>query len=803
MKNILINTIRISLIIFLFAYILVIPVKATSVLGYNINMSYPNDTSINENTQITTSDGLLVITTDTPATCKYSEDPGIPFISMPENFDLEYGTIHKKILTGLIDGKYSAYIKCQSLGNLTVSSELGVNFWVNLPVSAQISLNNGQDIRDGKTEVTLTTSKLVSEPPQLSYTTDGSNYISIPLVGSGYNWNGYVIISGSNQNLIGSFKFEARDLEGNVGGQISSGAMFTIDTTPPDQLLDIRAESINQAINLTWRADESGLEYNIYRSTSQDVGYSDFYRQTSGNSFVDNSALEGQVYYYKVTGVDDAGNEGPLSTEVYASPTFSNDSITNSVLDTRYIGLVDNTVQADSTVVNSIRDISDQFSALSGENKEIAGYLKISNSISSAQNNINALISEIGGYKLQTLSEDELNKKLSSAQVRLNVIKSNVPESINIINESSLDTQISENDLNSAFLQIKPELDYNQLGDLSKASLEEISSGKFKVNGTLYYVEVSYLDGTKKQYTLIKKDISFTDPNTDNKTFLEVIPKEFAQSSNDLTFSNENYNVLKEDPIFSFTPDTTEIVYFVNNLIDVSAGTKIETVTLDTSVLNQKASSLTGFATLSNVNINMSNSGMYIGIVIISILLIYLFILKMGKKETIELRNIKISMENIKKSIAEGNNELAIKKYKIISEEYKNLDRTEKEKVYSALSILHQKILRLKEGNYNKSILTIIGLSCGLLLLLSSFSRAMVDTKNNNFVTKNITVGRDMTVREFILNNPGVKSITYKNDFLNESYGFLNVFGGVGKNFIMYPGEIYEINIEKNTTLII
>jgi len=71
--------------------------------------------------------------------------------------------------------------------------------------------------------------------------------------------------------------------------------------------------------------------------------------------------------------------------------------------------------------------------------------------------------------------------------------------------------------------------------------------------------------------------------------------------------------------------------------------------------------------------------------------------------------------------------------------------------------------------------------------------------KGKNYVTINNTI----YVQELIRINPEIESISYIDSFLNQSIGYVNVFGGVGKNFVIVPEQVYEISVKKNMSLII
>lgn len=96
---------------------------------------------------------------------------------------------------------------------------------------------------------------------------------------------------------------------------------------PPAAPSGLQAIASDASVDLSWDANpESDLVgYNLYRSTSS---FSDASSATKVNSslistasYTDTDLTNGTEYVYRVTAVDDAGNESGLSNEVSATPT--------------------------------------------------------------------------------------------------------------------------------------------------------------------------------------------------------------------------------------------------------------------------------------------------------------------------------------------------------------------------------------------------------------------------------------------------------------------------------------------------
>lgn len=56
---------------------------------------------------------------------------------------------------------------------------------------------------------------------------------------------------------------------------------------------------------------------------------------------------------------------------------------------------------------------------------------------------------------------------------------------------------------------------------------------------------------------------------------------------------------------------------------------------------------------------------------------------------------------------------------------------------------------------------------------------------------------------ELIEWNPDIEYISYYDEFLNRKIAYVNVFGGIGDNFLTGPNQVYEVSVKKNTGLIL
>ncbi len=664
-------------------------VDAASLLSASFNTSSLNDSRISASEIVRSSSALLEIVTEQATTCKYSQIQGRSYGNMDGSFDLSLETLHKKTLIGLNDGIYKYYIKCKD-SSQTESKELEFIFSVSLPVKGQIVLADGSPVKEGKVEVKLITSKIVSQTPTLSYSLDGISYNPIPLFGSEATWTGYFIIPKLTEEKVGSFKFQGKDLEGITGEEITGGGVFLVDSIMPDSVEDIKAIGYEGKIELIWFYENDFKEFKIYRSTSPSVDKSDFYKQTPSKTLSDTSVEKGKTYYYKVSALDDANNEGDLSREVYATALLENTTISDSGLEARFFGVVDALLSDIDMVISAADSAKTNFEEKTTKEKEIYQDLKLEREIQSAKTELNSLREEISNYKTQRLDKIELDKKLNNAKLKISTIKKKIPENIIILEEKEEDKSFNEEDITKLIFELDPAIDSSLLNKKIKESLE-ISKDNFKVKLSGYNLEVSYIEGSRKKIALIKEIIDFSQNNYENLSIIEVIPKSIEESVSNIDIKNIDYDVLKEDPIVSFSPETKEIIYSLDKNIDLSLLKDIKTILLyDTE--EESISPITGYFAFAGFENGKSYFGIILGTVIVAFLCGYLFFVRKNRTLSEKLIPLKKTILEAEEKVLKGKIGEAKAIYNLVGEHYKKLETKEKKLVYGEIENLHRKL---------------------------------------------------------------------------------------------------------------
>jgi len=99
-----------------------------------------------------------------------------------------------------------------------------------------------------------------------------------------------------------------------------------------------------------------------------------------------------------------------------------------------------------------------------------------------------------------------------------------------------------------------------------------------------------------------------------------------------------------------------------------------------------------------------------------------------------------------------------------------------------------------------KKIITGVIFLFSIVMIVTSIGITSIDlSKGKNLIMLNIT--EPFYVETLIKLNPSIEVVSYIEN--NESIGYVNVYGGIGKNFIMREGTEYEIIVSDNAGLVL
>lgn len=679
-----------------FFTILVILFSCQLILGattniVDINYNFSNNSHIDNNIHEAES---VIIRVNTPidTICYYTENEGF----LPnKNFDGNYGTKHEKVLENLEEGVHNYYIFCGEDFQNMQEKTMKVNFKTIVPISGVLEISKDPPLKEGQYEIKLTTSKPCLEEPDLQYTLDdytfdGITYMKVELKGSGKNWQGYLIIPGNAGEVVGSFIFKGTDLAGRIGTKITGDNLFIVDTVNPETIEIIESVGYQGQIKLNWFYNSEVKEFNIYKSENPQVEYTDYYETTSKKYFTDNDVEKGKTYYYRVAGVDNAGNIAKLSKEIYATALYNNASSIQTGLQIKLVGKVDNLLAEINSLIEDINNVNKAIGLKEELEKSLFEDIKLNKENENAILELNSLKRDVEKYKLQDLTEEELDKKISSSNLKINIIKKKVPENLIILDKKEINREINEENIQKAFLEYlesSETQDSNNKKEIQK-TLEIVKDKNIKITSKFYSVEILYLDGTKKDITIVKEFLDSEIEIIEDFFYVFIIPKDIAERASELKIMNPNYEIIKEDPVISFNSDTKRVTYYISKEIDLNS---LEKIIVSPIQFLEETSRVTG--NVISEYISGDSIGLIILLIFVSALIVYLLILRFKSKNKL-VKSMISYIEKIEKLIKENKKEEAKEVYLKLKEDYKNLSEENKEKVSIEVEKLNEGLLK-------------------------------------------------------------------------------------------------------------
>jgi hypothetical protein len=679
------------------------------------------------------------VTTNKNATCRY-DTVNTSYSSMEYEFS-GTGTGHS-VLLELDSGDYTYYVLCKDTDENLMDTSVIVSFTVDLPPTAEITLSEKSPVKVGTIEVTLLASEKLQDKPSLKYSFNDapSSYKPVSLTGSGNLWKGYMIISANDDNKVGTFEFSGKDSIGNIGTVITEGSIFTVDTTKPQAVKSIRAVSdINGRIKLSWYYDGEEVDhYNIYRSTITGVDYVDFYAESeNGTTYIDSSTDDKVTYYYKVSAVDKAGNEGMLSGEVYATAVGQTETegeeeekteILPKVLPPNLVPKVDESInRIESLTMDIDRVLSDLEGSSDSTKKGLIKEFQVIDKINSAKTRLENLKMQLENLKSKYMDEAELTGKLRYIELEMKKIKKTAPKDIKLEEKAEFVQSIGEPDVLIGVNEFLTGIDITEK-DKEMYTKKNVEAQKdFVVEVKVRVISIEHIDGSSEEKTSVEKKIVYNKPEpVEEVVVIEIIPKSAVESASEIEFITDYNEIIKDDPIIQYGFLKLDylggdIRYTINKkakVDDVKKGKTIPLLSIAT-INRESTSQVTGFSIASifgkgNFSIT-SKIFVWSGIILISVLLVYYFVFVKRDRNLIDILPSRLPLlrrvhryKPKDKSITPNFSLSDIKKYDghidyylLLSDLYHRLSNA-KEEIRERLSPFMSSIRKMMESRDNK-----------------------------------------------------------------------------------------------------
>ncbi|MFH1510828.1 MAG: hypothetical protein ABIF10_03990 [Candidatus Woesearchaeota archaeon] len=574
----------------------------------------------------------LTIGTDEEAACRIDTNY--------TNFDLmtiklPVGGLLRSLLLVLEKGDYKYYVSCRDNAGNTGKTGT-IEFTVDPAPTAIITLSDQTPVKAGILEIELIISEPLKQAPSLTVDFDGGPAKAISLTGSQKSWKGYLVIPEAGDDKIGSFHFAGQDLQGQTGTTITSGALFIADTKKPTAPQGLIAES-QIDIDLEWHYEGEQIDhYEVYRSLTPGVKPSNYLGQASNTRYTDREVAGGIAYYYRISAVDTAGNQGPMSEEVSAVSTRTTTQQERTaqpqkkvLLNTPLVLKVNSTINLAGNVYLdaewariSIADNSEARSAA-----EDTGVME---SISNAKAKLDQYKAQLQEMWYMDLEEKEFDKRLNNIIGKIDELRKTTPASISI-RERTVAAQAPtpaqfEEAMDAVLLGRQLSLNETKQYKESIRHLQE----QYRVSADLLVLEITNLDGTSNNLTLVRKTIKNYGADPGDLQVVEHIPKEFARHVDEIVFITPGHQILESDPIIAWR-GATDIKYYVNRRIQIEDAKRTATIVFNEprKQAQENASSIpTGLATQEQSRLFTQTESIMIiiGLVLVLGLAVYYFV---------------------------------------------------------------------------------------------------------------------------------------------------------------------------------
>ena len=505
-------------------------IATNSVIEFTIDTKPPTILNINPTGTITDPEITMSFNTDEIATCKWSTT-NQGYETMSNMFSTTGATRHEQPMT-LEEGINTYYLSCKDeIGN--ANNPLIINLELNRPPTAVVKLNKENEytkVSSGTYEITLETSEQLISQPYLALKF-GRNIQEIGMQGSGTSWNGYLILSDSIGEAVGEFLFKGKDKKGTQGTEITDGKLVLIDTKDPLQPKGLNLKNQDNKIMVSWLYEGEEINhFNIYRSTTGKTDQTDFKTATFAEQYADVDVEHNIGYFYRISAVDNAGNEGLLSEEEFImtkkennTAVFTQDPEILSMINTKLSG-----------IENLIREIEVKIAELEGTSDQdvllVVNDLNLIAEQQDVKTSMQSLIGELKVYKETSITKQELVSKISVIDAKIGEYQKKILFDVRVQNKVETEQILEENLLQET---INEYLETTTLTSEQRALYNEKTKSlqqEARIKQQLIKYELVRKNQEVESIIIIKETILFSS-ELKNVLVQEVLPKEVIKVS--------------------------------------------------------------------------------------------------------------------------------------------------------------------------------------------------------------------------------------------------------------------------------
>jgi uncharacterized membrane protein len=351
-------------------------------------------------------------------------------------------------------------------------------------------------------------------------------------------------------------------------------------------------------------------------------------------------------------------------------------------------------------VLDKVNDFLENFGSLEIDEKEFLEDLGISEDIPFYKKRL-IQIDQYFKENYKYVDSDALREQKDREYAEeFENIKNNVPKEFEILdsyeyvkNSVEIDlVEVVEDYMESTNTQISKGF-AKKLAALNSKLQQEIS-----VEADLKEIKIVYENRTE-EFVLVKKKVDIKDTSYDQ--ILEIIPKEIAESADEVYFLVDN-QVIKEDPIFEILEedltDKGEIIYYLKKSLDLKDFTKTETILFEEAFKETKVG-VTGFFAGGFITDTSPVLFAIILLLVVVLIILFLFVFRGSKRVSWKKEpNVVKCFELVRQAkvyLKEKDVERARENYRKLKEIYPVLPPKPKDYFYKEIKEISQRIDRV------------------------------------------------------------------------------------------------------------
>ena len=577
---------------------------------------------------VTGDDATLQLTTDEVASCVLSHPAGETMTSADR--------LHHAMTLSPDQGVQSYTVRCSDVYANERTSQF--TFTMNRRPHAAIEIDTTGVLRAGSYDLVLTTTEPLADAPTFTYSfhDGGSGTVALEKTESndGTRWTGYLSVAQAAGEKIGSFNFRGFDKTGTEGTVIDEGKLFRVDTTPPGKVTGLTATPSSRAITLAWSdLDRDAATYKIFRTTEPSIPSLAPYATSDQPEYVDSAIGDAVTYYYAVSAVDEAKNEGPESDPVSASAAPLLVEKTDGVQTYRAEELA-------KLVETAILDVGATTKKLEGEpneeTRQVILALRLLDDLASDRALLEEQLSTLRDPAAGRLEPAVFSTRIADTERLLSRVRNGLPvrvlvEGVTTYDQSADDgvrTQLLPKAL--ALFDVVP-----HGGTAAYAQSIDSLMAETTVTTKIMTASVTFADRSELGATIMKKSVTL--PASEKPVLLlEFLPKDVAATVDGITFSPEP-TIVERDPLLRYDlpawQNTFEFSYILPHKRDLATARGVRSLLFpEPTPANQDADPVTNVITARAIAIpglGQVREGVLFwiaGLLIAGLLLYYFFI---------------------------------------------------------------------------------------------------------------------------------------------------------------------------------